>query len=437
MATMVLPARPDPDESAFICDKCHKCSPRRDLLVRHRRRCQGPPKPLARRKACNSCVQAKAKCCYSLPTCSRCVKRNTPCHYESTALHSEILPNRSTIGDRSENKTPMLLAYSAMDPLNTQFWPPGMTPWDANAFHVPINVPSDDVSLTAPLAQGPFATGDYPYLIGKSLSEIEDGLALSSDHAIMSNDESRGSPSSMDRIMSSTKPRDLVMILHEYTSLLLKDSFQTPLLHFTMYGNENADITLLPLTTMAISCGRCLVHGESIAFMRRAVEGEQQRLIQQYSSYKCMKQWDALHAMILYVTIELQNSLRDIGENWKPRPRALGLRLPFIRKMAECYAANYPKLNRSDVHAFEEVSSAPDTTNKGPWHRWVITEAARRTLFMLNMANWFSCFDLTTCTQSPYYEPLCDDIVFGLPLPCSDAQWLACNEMEWRTAIQS
>jgi hypothetical protein len=211
----------------------------------------------------------------------------------------------------------MLLAYSAMDPLNTQFWPPGMTPWDANAFHVPINVPSDDVSLTAPLAQGPFATEDYPYLIGKSLSEIEDGLALSSDYAIMSSlysttsdlqdlgpteivplqssngshshsptdDESRGSPSSMDRIMSSTKPRDLVMILHEYTSLLLKDSFQTPLLHFTMYGNENADITLLPLTTMAISCGRCLVHGESIAFMRRAVEGEQQRLIQQYVSH--------------------------------------------------------------------------------------------------------------------------------------------------------
>jgi hypothetical protein len=105
--------------------------------------------------------------------------------------------------------------------------------------------------------------------------------------------------------------------------------------------------------------------------------------------------------------------------------------------MAECYAANYPKLRCSDVRAFEELSSAPDTTNKGPWHRWVITEAARRTLFMLNMANWFSCYDLTTNTQSPYYEPLCDDIVFGLPLPCSDAQWLAGNEMDWRAAVQS
>jgi hypothetical protein len=251
----------------------------------------------------------------------------------------------------SDNKTSMLLAYSAMDPLNSQFWPPGMTPWDANVFHVPINMPSDDVSLTAPLAQGPLLTADYPYLIGKSLSEIEDGLALSSGHTIMSSlypttsdlqdlgpteivplqsssgshshsttdDESRGSPSSMDRAMSSNEPRDLVMILHEYTSLLLKDSFQTPLLHFTMYGNENADITLLPLTTMAISCGRCLVHGESIAFMRRAVEGEQQRLIQQYVSYtrppamsrccstkqenQCMPRPDL---MLTKITVELQ-----------------------------------------------------------------------------------------------------------------------------------
>jgi hypothetical protein len=53
-----------------------------------------------------------------------------------------------------------------------------------------------------------------------------------------------------------------------------------------------------------------------------------------------MKQWDALHAMILYVTIELQNSLRDIGENWKPRPRALGLRLPFIRKVSRCLSGS-------------------------------------------------------------------------------------------------
>jgi hypothetical protein len=105
--------------------------------------------------------------------------------------------------------------------------------------------------------------------------------------------------------------------------------------------------------------------------------------------------------------------------------------------MAQCYANNYPKLRCSDTGAFSDVTCAPDTHDIGVWHRWVITEAARRTLFMLNMTNWFSCYDLTTGKQSPYYEPLCDDIVFDLPLPCSDAKWLARSEAEWWAAVRS
>jgi hypothetical protein len=56
---------------------------------------------------------------------------------------------------------------------------------------------------------------------------------------------------------------------------------------------------------------------------------------------------------------------------------------------------------------------------------------------MLNMVNWFSCYDLASGEQSPYYEPLCDDLVFELPLPCSDAKWLARSEAEWWAAVRS
>jgi hypothetical protein len=53
------------------------------------------------------------------------------------------------------------------------------------------------------------------------------------------------------------------------------------------------------------------------------------------ANYRCMQQWDALHAMIVYETIELQTTLCDASERWKPRPRASGLRLSFIRKVSD------------------------------------------------------------------------------------------------------
>jgi hypothetical protein len=105
--------------------------------------------------------------------------------------------------------------------------------------------------------------------------------------------------------------------------------------------------------------------------------------------------------------------------------------------MAQIYAKSYPELRNPNFTAFDDVSSTPDLAIKGAWHRWRITETARRTLFMLNMVNWYSYLDLATGKQLPYYESLCDDIVLDLPLPCSEAAWSAPNENEWRVAMQA
>jgi hypothetical protein len=66
--------------TCFVADN----PPVGELLLRHRRRCQGPKKSTNRRKACDACVQAKAKCSYAQPACSRCAMRGAPCVYATS-----------------------------------------------------------------------------------------------------------------------------------------------------------------------------------------------------------------------------------------------------------------------------------------------------------------------------------------------------------------
>jgi hypothetical protein len=46
-----------------------------------------------------------------------------------------------------------------------------------------------------------------------------------------------------------------------------------------------------------------------------------------------MQQWDALHAMMIYESLELREIIGDESEGWKHNPRAKGLGSPFLLKV--------------------------------------------------------------------------------------------------------
>jgi hypothetical protein len=54
-----------------------------------------------------------------------------------------------------------------------------------------------------------------------------------------------------------------------------------------------------------------------------------------------MQQWDALHAMLIYESLELRESVRDGSEAWKHSPRVKGLGSPFLLKVRRSF---YPYL---------------------------------------------------------------------------------------------
>jgi hypothetical protein len=70
----------------------------------------------SRQKNCNSCVQTKRRCDRSIPVCSRCAERNTPCIYSKTKAASQ--PNNPEIEPTSfAEATPFdSSAYSLYSP---------------------------------------------------------------------------------------------------------------------------------------------------------------------------------------------------------------------------------------------------------------------------------------------------------------------------------
>lgn len=105
--------------------------------------------------------------------------------------------------------------------------------------------------------------------------------------------------------------------------------------------------------------------------------------------------------------------------------------------MTESYLQSYPEIRNPDINVFSDPKSSPCSAATSAWARWRITETARRTIFFANMINFCGSHDQKTRKQSPYYEPLNDDLILNMPLPCSQAAWFARDEESWRLAMKT
>src|SRR4051794_245593 len=110
--------------------------------------------------------------------------------------------------------------------------------------------------------------------------------------------------------------------------------------------------------------------------------------------------------------------------------------LTFLSQMTQCYSRVYPEICNPDINVFSDPRSVV-TSSATAWQRWVKTEIARRMIFLANILNFYGNRDSRTGKQSPYYEPLDDDIILNMPLPCNEAAWSARNEENWRAAMQN
>lgn len=57
-----------------------------------------------------------------------------------------------------------------------------------------------------------------------------------------------------------------------------------------------------------------------------------------------MQQWDALHAMLIYETLELRENISSESKDWKHSPRPKGLGSPFLLKVLPFPVQSRPKI---------------------------------------------------------------------------------------------
>jgi hypothetical protein len=70
------------------------------------------------------------------------------------------------------------------------------------------------------------------------------------------------------------------------------------------------------------------------------------------------------------------------------------------------------------------------------WLTWSVGETSRRTVFLAHIVNYFASRDGKTGEVSLYYEPLNDEMIWNMPLPCFPAAWKAQTEQEWLCVLQ-
>ena len=173
-----------------------------------------------------------------------------------------------------------------------------------------------------------------------------------------------------------------------------------------------------------------------------------------------MEQWDALHAMLLYEILELRETYKNGPDSWQLGVKVKGLQLPFLVKvqdyfprisplfpkltpfsgeprltlnvqMTQSFSKSYPELHDPNLDVYFDRTSGTNDPTQSPWNRWMITETARRTIFLANIINFLSNRNFKSAEQSSYYEPLDDEFVMSMPLPCTDALWRARTENDW------
>lgn len=134
-----------------------------------------------------------------------------------------------------------------------------------------------------------------------SQSSTSMGIPIPAPLAPSSNNSTRSSATSP----SSSTLFSVVHILNEYASLLTKDYFSSPFLHhslYSQYSSANPDLTILPLTSMAICCASSIKLSAEKGFFRRAMDAARERLIGNFVS--ASKTWlDADDVLIEHLAL--------------------------------------------------------------------------------------------------------------------------------------
>lgn len=210
----------------------------------------------------------------------------------------------------------------------------------------------------------------------------------------------------------------LVSILLDIPTAMLHASAYPPFVHHNIYDCPSGESvpTAIANAFCALKAYDAAV-GASTGFVYRILNSERERLVKDFENQEVLGKTGgcivealaAVHAMCAYQIIGFfDGDVEQVAIAGKWNGSFLGM----ARKLIQFYNA------ATTVASLEDEGIG--------WQEWRVLETVLRTIHVVHAINVVSARKNGGC-----YEPLDDEMVLGLPLPCTGSVWRAATAVEW------
>ncbi|KAI9045032.1 Zn(II)2Cys6 transcription factor domain-containing protein [Aspergillus affinis] len=226
--------------------------------------------------------------------------------------------------------------------------------------------------------------------------------------------------------------QDMLGHLREYPGLVLDREFWSPFVHHRLYRCSLGGMAEPMANALACVGAYASCAGSSFGFVNRMINEEREKLVRKFHGYTdtpepCLA---ALHAVCIYQIMGL------FGDTFVPAAQKKPLadvededrRRGEFEKEAELHSSFLLKMTRhlSSLHAKTLYVHHEDEND---WNQWKFMESLRRNMFFVHIINILE--SKARQLNENYFEPLGDDLIFGIPLPAPERMWRACSSEEW------
>ncbi|KAK9242967.1 hypothetical protein V1506DRAFT_570300 [Lipomyces tetrasporus] len=332
-----------------------------------------------RKKACQQCTEAKARCGLEKPDCFRCKSRGVPCVYGSPSFGQPV----NGVGTPSQSSASSLLQTSAS--LQSTSTEPQKDTSPSSEYEPSVDNKLEDNKLD-------FAALD---------------LCSTTDSSQIRNrwmESFLPSPSQRPKILQEYTVQYLSCVLRTYPKCMLRPSGLPPIIHPLQFAGDQ--VMPLPLANcyslVRLWYGRA---SGSESIVTTTVKQEMERLLQEYQSYDQMELLAAFQAYLIYALMAYFSPVQ-------------GYCLVDHTTLV-CLQELACRISLTGLVCTAELSHS-----RPKWESWIVASAKRRTLYAMYL--FHNVFN--SICQLPNYVA---EELHDLPVPASKALWEARTRKAW------
>ncbi|KAK9321064.1 hypothetical protein V1517DRAFT_185555 [Lipomyces orientalis] len=351
-----------------------------------------------RKKACQQCTEAKARCGLEKPDCFRCKSRGFICVYSSpsTNVSGTVLTRNAGHQDGNDEHFDLSFSQPANGVVTT-------TPSSASS----LLQTSASFEHTSTEPQKDKSSGsEYELSVDDKLDFTVPDLRATTDSLQIRNrwmESFLPSSSQRPKILPEYTVQYLSCVLRTYPKCMLRPSGLPPIIHPLQFAGQVMPLPLANCFSLVrLWYGRA---NGSESIVTTTVKQEMERLLQEYQSYDQMELLAAFQAYLIYALMAYFSPAQ--GYSLVDHTTLVSLQDLACR-----------------ISLTGLVCTAELSHSRPKWESWIVASAKRRTLYAMYL--FHNVFN--SVSQLPNYVA---DELHDLPVPATKALWEARTRKDW------